>query len=113
MRFEYQLVSDWPRLAWLAMWRQTSETAIVQHGQRVETESGNHKLKEHVLLNAQFGRDFSKYLLLTKPSGLIRNGFLFSRSLAGLVDRKISASTTWYAPTAPYLHQLDSLSKTH
>lgn len=74
-------------------------------------QSDQRELKEHFLLNARFGRDFAKYLLFTKPSGLMRNGFLFPRSLAGLLNRKMSASATWYAPMALYLHQLDSLSK--
>jgi hypothetical protein len=84
----------------------------IPYESRAAPEQDQGELKEHFLLNAQFGRDFAKYVLFTKPSGLLRNGFLFPRSLAGLVNRKISASAAWYAPIALYLHQLDSLSKT-
>lgn len=65
----------------------------------------------HLLLNAQFGRDFAKYLLFNKPSGMMRNSFLFPRLLASLASRKFSASAVWYAPLALYLHQLESLSQ--
>jgi hypothetical protein len=69
------------------------------------------ELKMQSLLFAKFGHDFAKYLLSTKSSGLLRNGFLFPRSVASLINQKICASTVWYAPMALYLHQLDALSK--
>lgn len=68
-----------------------------------------HDRNAHLLLNAQFGRDFAKYLLFSKPSKIMRNSFLFPRLLASLTSQKVSASATWYAPIALYLHQLEFL----
>lgn len=83
--------------------------AHLRYQGQVVPQYDNHDRTAHLRLNAQFGRDFAKQLLFTKPSGMMRNSFLFPRSLASLASRKFSASATWYAPVALYLHQLESL----
>jgi hypothetical protein len=88
MQFEYQLVSEWPSLAWLAMWQQTSETVIVQHGQRVETNAN--WFCEAVWAGSYAAGDFDLTDIVAGSGGRIRNGSIVYVSSGSTVDRLVS-----------------------
>jgi hypothetical protein len=88
MRFEYQLVPEWPPLAWLAMWQQASETAIVQHGGRVETNG--EWFCEAVWAGDYASGDFDLTDIVAGSGGRIRNNTIIYVSSGSTVDRLIS-----------------------
>lgn len=88
MQFEYLLVSEWPALAWLATWEQTSETAIVQHGQRVETNVD--WFCEAVWAGDYASGDFDLTDIVAGSGGRVRNDTILYVSSGSTVDRLVS-----------------------
>src|SRR5688500_16670309 len=88
MQFEYQLVSEWSPLAWLATWHQTGRAIIVQHGQRVETNVD--WFCEAVWAGDYALGDFDLTDIVAGSGGRVRNDTIVYVSSGSTVDRLVS-----------------------
>lgn len=88
MRFEYQLVAEWPPLAWLATWQKAGRAITVLHGQRVETNAD--WFCEAVWAGDYASGDFDLTDIVAGSGGRIRNDNAVYVSSGSTVDRLVS-----------------------
>lgn len=92
MRFQFELVPEWPPLAWLAICKKLNAVIIVLHGGRVET-NGNW-FCEAVWAGDYVSGDFDLTDIVAGSGGRIRNDEAIFVSSGSTVDRLVSSQVT-------------------